>query len=75
MKLLDRYRVEGTLPAIYIGHRVYPKANGGTHVSRTWYAEWCQGGRHDHEALRTTTIRRAHDICRRAATGEPKPKV
>lgn len=79
MKLIDRHPCEGTGPAIYIGHREYRKPDGKTHVSRTWYAEWCLGARHCQRALGTTNkqvaIRKAHDICRSIQAGEGAPKT
>jgi hypothetical protein len=79
MKLIDRQAVEGTMPVIYIGHRVYRKSNGHRYVSRTWYAEYCMNARHYHQALKTSNkqiaIRKAHDIRRRIEHGQIAPRV
>lgn len=80
MKFQDRQPVEGTEPTVYIGHRVYPGANGQAQVSARWYAEYCLENRQRFEALKTTNksvaIRKTHDICARIRAGQPdQPKL
>ncbi|MHB1768437.1 MAG: hypothetical protein ACYCUV_11385, partial [Phycisphaerae bacterium] len=77
MKLIDRYAVEGTDPAVYIGHRTYRKPNGLEVVSLTWYAEYCYHGHPEYEALgernKQAAIRKVHQIMARLEQGEAKP--
>ena len=79
MKFHDRQFVEGTEPAIYIGHRVRTAGNGTLKVSPMWYAEYCLHNRQRFEALGTsnksTAIQKAHAICMRIQSGQPdRPK-
>ncbi len=75
MKFADRQFVEGTEPAVYIGHRIRTQADKTDIVSPMWYAEYCLHNRQRFEALGTsnknTAIQRAHAICARIRAGKP----
>src|SRR5512141_3242874 len=79
MKFHDRQFIEGTEPAVYIGHRIRIEPNGTEKVSPMWYAEYCLHNRQRFEALSTsnknTAIQKAHAICTRIRAGQPdQPK-
>lgn len=75
MKLHDRQCVEGTEPAVYIGHRIFRAPDGSQRISNPWYAEYCLHNRQRFEALRTgnknVAIQKAHAICVRIRAGQP----
>ena len=52
MKFQDRQFVEGTEPAVYIGHRIRTEADGTETVSPMWYAEYCLHNRQRFEGAR-----------------------
>ncbi len=74
MKFKDRQYVEGTEPAVYIGHRVYRDSTGIEKTSGPWYAEYCVDSKQRFEALgtpnKTVAIRKAHEICARIRSGQ-----
>jgi integrase len=74
MKFHDRQFVEGTDPAIYIGHRIRREADGTEKVSPMWYAEYCLHNRQRFESLGTSNkniaIQKAHAICARTRSGQ-----
>ena len=45
MKLHDRCVIEGTNPAIYIGHREFKNKTGKRVIARSWHAEWNLDGK------------------------------
>lgn len=78
MQMKDRTRVEGTDPAIYIGHRIVRRSNGMVVVTKTYHAEYTLDGRQRSKSLATTNksaaIRAAHALCEQLRNGiEVKP--
>jgi hypothetical protein len=73
MKLQSRHYVEGTDPAIYIGHRVIRRPNGQTTVSKTYHAEFTVDARQRSKSLGTSNknvaIRAAHVMSEQLARG------
>ena len=53
MQMKDREYVEGTEPAIYIGHRVLRRKNGSTGATRLWHAEYTLNSRQQSKSLGT----------------------
>lgn len=78
MQMKNRQYVEGTDPAIYIGHRIIRRSGGKVTVCRTYHAEYSLDGRQRSRSLRTmnkaAAIRQAHSLCENLRQGlEPKP--
>ena len=79
MQMKDRVYVEGTEPAIYIGHRVLRRKDGSTRTAtKSWTAEYTLNSRQQSKSLGTpikaSAIRAAHALSRRLAGGtEAKP--
>lgn len=78
MQMTNREYVEGTEPAIYIGHRVYRRPDGTVGRSKSWHAEYTVDSRQRSKALGTPTkaaaIRAAHALCDKLRQGiDEKP--
>jgi integrase len=54
MNMVDRHKVEGTTPAITIGHRIFRDRGGNLIISAVWQAEYWLGGRQRSKSLGTT---------------------
>ncbi len=78
MQMTDREYVEGTEPAIYIGHRVYRRPDATTGKSKSWHAEYTVESRQRSKALgspnKAVAIRSAHALCEKLRQGiDEKP--
>src|SRR5688572_14193870 len=78
MQMISREYVEGTEPAIYIGHRKYRRKNGSIGQSKSWHAEYTLESKQHSKSLGTSNkgvaIRAAHALCQRLIEGtEAKP--
>jgi hypothetical protein len=78
MQMTDREYVDGTEPAIYIGHRINRRPDGSTSRSKNWHAEYTIESRQRSKALATrnkaAAIRAAHALCEKLRHGvEDRP--
>src|SRR4051812_45395892 len=78
MQMTKREYVEGTEPAIYIGHRILRRKDGTISHTKGWHAEYTIESRQRSKSLGTpnkaVAIRAAHSLCQRLAEGtETKP--
>jgi integrase len=78
MQMTDREYVEGTDPAIYIGHRILRHRDGGLGQTKSFHAEYTLESRQHSKSLGTSNkavaIRNAHALCQRLIEGtEIKP--
>lgn len=78
MQMTKREYVEGTEPAIYIGHRILRRKDGTIGHTKGWHAEYTIESRQRSKSLGTpnkaVAIRAAHALCQRLVEGtETKP--